>query len=184
MTALDRFAAEFDADPPSDAPFMVDLGAGDGRDTVPALERGWRVLATDGNDDGLRRLRGRPECASAIEREDLEARLIDFESIEIPPARLINASFSLPFCPPGSFDRLWARIDAALPGGGRFAGQLFGDRHSWASIPDRTHLPRERALALFEGYVLEMLREEDRPSADPGAPGMHWHLFHIVARKR
>ncbi len=178
--ALDAFG-QIDPDSP---PLAVDLGAGDGRDTAEILRRGWRVLAHDGSPEGIRRLRGRPECAAAEKDGRLEVVLAEFADVEIPRASLVNASFSLPFCPPGQFPELWRRIDAAIGTGGRFAGQLFGDRDGWAILEDRTHLSREQALDLFSNYVLESFREEDRPSSHPGEAHKHWHVFHIIARKR
>ena len=64
----------------------------------------------------------------------LTVRLASFADLtELPPARLVHAGFSLPFCPPDRFDALWTvdqphRCDPA----GLFVGQLFGDRDTWA----------------------------------------------------
>ncbi len=178
--ALDAFGAVA----PSAPPFAVDLGAGDGRDTAVMLERGWRVLAHDGHAEGLRRLRHRPACAAALAEGRLEVVHADFADIEIPPANLVNASFSLPFCPPDAFPALWRKIDAALAPGARFSGQLFGDRDEWINLGGLTHLTRAQALDLFSDYVLESFREEDRPSTHKGEAHKHWHTFHIIARKR
>jgi SAM-dependent methyltransferase len=173
---------------PADAPLAVDLGCGEGRDTAELLRRGWRVWAQDSSDDGLARLRARPECAAALADGRLTVARADFAEAHPPRAALVNASFALPFCPPAEFGALWSRIDAAIAPGGRFAGQLFGDRDDWASLPDRTHLTRPQAMGLFSDYVLERFHEEDRPSthagAAPGDPPKHWHVYHIVARKR
>lgn len=172
---------------PSDAPLAVDLGCGAGQDLVALLEHGWRVWACDANPDGLARLRARPVCAAAIADGRLTVVETDFQSVRIPAATLVNASFALPFCPPDHFPALWAKIDAALAAGGsggRFAGQLFGDRDDWAILEDRTHLTRAETLALFDQYILEHFEEEDRPSSHAGEHHKHWHVFHIVARKR
>jgi trans-aconitate methyltransferase len=51
----------FDAEPLLDRPrFAVDLGCGDGRDTVELLRRGWRVLAIDKEQNAFDRLLDRP----------------------------------------------------------------------------------------------------------------------------
>ncbi|MEZ6244322.1 MAG: class I SAM-dependent methyltransferase [Phycisphaerales bacterium] len=148
------------------------------------LRRGWRVFAHDGHPEGIRRLRERPECAAALADGRLELVLADFADVEIPRASLVNASFSLPFCPPGEFPGLWRKIEAAVAPGARFSGQLFGDRDDWAILEDRTHLTRTQALDLFSDYILESFREEDRPSTHDGEAHKHWHLFHIIARRR
>jgi SAM-dependent methyltransferase len=173
----------FDAEPSSDAPrFAIDLGCGDGRDTAELLRRGWRVLALDASEEGLDRLRRR---ADLVHPERLETRLARFEDLTLPECDLLVASFSLPFCPPACFPRLWAQVRAAIRPGGRFAGQLFGDQDDWASLPDRTHHTPDQARALFEGFDLERFDEERRASSvDPVNHPKRWHVYHIVARKR
>lgn len=181
LAALDAF----DSDGLPESPLALDLGCGDGRDTAQLLTRGWHVWAQDGHPDAIRRLRDRPECAAAEADTRLTTLLAPFEDLTLPSgANLVNASFSLPFCPPDHFDALWAKINAAIPPGGRFCGQLFGDRDGWAILEDRTHLTRAQVLALFDQYVLERFIEEDRPSRQTGEAHKHWHVFHIVARKR
>jgi len=178
--ALDRFDAEGD----SESRLAADIGCGSGRDAQRLIERGWRVWAQDGSSDGIERASARPRIARAVADGRAELVLADFSRIEIPRVDLVNASFSLPFCPPGAFPTLWASIDGAIRPGGRFSGQFFGERDSWAVIEDRTHLTRDETLALFHRYTMESLKEEDRPSASDTGPHKHWHVFHIVACKR
>jgi 2-polyprenyl-3-methyl-5-hydroxy-6-metoxy-1,4-benzoquinol methylase len=40
---------------------LVDLGSGEGRDTVELLRQGWRVLGIDGEAEAIARLQGRPD---------------------------------------------------------------------------------------------------------------------------
>ncbi|MFT5423814.1 MAG: tellurite methyltransferase [Phycisphaerales bacterium] len=169
--------------------FAIDLGCGDGRDTQELLSHGWRVLAIDGHEEGIQRLKQRPACAKALSEGRLTAIVGQFEDIAsgkvpLPETTLLNASFALPFCPPEHFAGLWAAMDRAVPPGGRFSGQFFGERDGWAIIEDRTHLTRAKVLDLFDGWVLDSFREEDRPSKINASPHKHWHLFHIVAKKR
>lgn len=180
LRALDGFG---DVDP-SDRGLAVDLGCGSGIDIGVMLERGWRVWGGDGSEDGLSRARARAGCADAIGEGRLELVRMDFGSVEIPRARWVNASFSLPFCPPADWEGLWAKIDGAIKPGGRFSGQFFGDRDDWAILEDRTHLTRAETLGLFDQYILEFFQEEDRASAHQGDAHKHWHVFHVVARKR
>ncbi|MCB9844483.1 MAG: class I SAM-dependent methyltransferase [Phycisphaeraceae bacterium] len=176
LKALDLFEAQAAA--PGER-LALDLGCGQGRDTIEMLGRGWRVVALDSHPEGIQRML----AGEVPNRERLEARVEALERAVLPAATLVNASFTLPFVPPAAFGEVWGRIVASLPLGGRFSGQLFGDRDDWAVIEDRTHLTRNAAIALFDRFVLEWFVEEDRPSTDPGLH-KHWHLFHIVARKR
>ena len=99
----------------------VDLGCGGGRDAVELLRRGWRVLALDAQASAIEALRTRDDLPATGR---LETIVCGFEHAAIPGADLVNASFALPLCRPDAFPWLWARITAALPPGGRFAGQL------------------------------------------------------------
>jgi SAM-dependent methyltransferase len=165
-------------------PFGIDLGCGDGRDTLELLRRGWRVLAIDGSADGIARLQSRvpPEHAP-----NLQTHIGLFEAAPLPRADLINASFSIPHCAPTDFPPMWTRIVEALSPGGRFAGQLFGVRDDWATRPDgitRTYHSREQVDAMLEPFEVELLDEVERPGKTAMGDPKYWHVFHIVARKR
>lgn len=177
LTALDRFES------PSAEPtprFAIDLGCGEGRDTVELLRRGWRVLAIDATPKAIERLLNRSNLSHL---DSLQTRIDRFETVELPPADLINASFCLPFCPPAAFPQLWQKIVDALPPGARFCGQLFGDRDAWATIPDHTHHTRAQVEALLEPFAVELLNEEETDGKTALNEPKHWHIFHIVARK-
>jgi SAM-dependent methyltransferase len=173
--AVDRF------DPAkSGARLAVDLGCGAGIETVDLLFRGWKVVALDQEPEAIEQLHRRvpPE-----HRGRLAARVDSFETLELPPADFVWAGLSLPFCPPAEFPGLWDRIQVALKPGGRFAGDLFGTRHAWASAPELTFLTREQASALCRGLQVEHFVEEEgeRQTALQGV--QHWHGFAVVARK-
>lgn len=174
LAALDSFGAT-----PSDA-LAVDLGCGDGRDVIEMLRRGWRVIAVDAEPEALRQLRTRPLPPGA-DLTPVHARL---EEVPIPlGVHLVNSSFAMPLCEPDSFRRTWARIREALPAGGRFSGQWYGPRDSWAGRPGMTFVSRDEATALLEGLDLEMFEEEEADGVTPRGNAKHWHIFHIVARK-
>ena len=173
--AFDRFEGE----PPTQA---IDLGAGEGRDTQELLSRGWKVLAIDGSQEGIDMLRARPGLR---DHPNLTTRVSTFEHLDnLPRVRLLNASFSVPFCHPDHFAGFWRQVVEAIEPGGRFAGQLFGDRDSWASIPDRSHQTIDEARRLFDGFELEMFDEEERDKQDYQGIEKRWHVYHVVARKR
>ncbi len=142
------------------------------------LERGWRVLAIDAAAEAIERLRAR-----AGEEPRLETRVASFEDAEWPEADLVNAGYALPFCPPAHFDAVWARVVAAIHPGGRFSGQLFGDRDEWVNDPELTFHTREEALSLLDGFELERFDEEDADGKTALDEPKHWHVFHVIARK-
>ncbi len=176
---LTRALSLFDDDPPADAdgrPFAIDLGCGEGRDTQELVARGWTVLAIDGHADAREHIGARfADRPSDLAHVDID--IATFGECPLPETVFVNASYALPFCPPERFDALWTQIRDAVRPGGRFAGQLFGDRHGWAALPDRTHHTREQVDALLSGWTVEHLHEE----FGEGEPD--WHVFHIVARR-
>jgi len=189
LAALDLF----DAEPNDPERLAVDLGCGTGRDTFELLRRGWRVVAIDAQEEAIRRVL---QSAKRFSSDRLETQVAEFASAQWLTAALVNASYSLPFCAPGSFVRLWERITTSLPSGGRFCGQLFGDHDEWASMPDAstaewtpsgnamTFLTRSEVEHLLRDYAIEQLIEVDEVGPTATGPDKHWHLFHVVARKR
>ena len=127
LCALDRWA-----ETAAGAGHAVDLGCGTGRDTIELLRRGWSVLAIDAEPDAIAGLRARPDLPPGTR---LETHVTRFEDTDWPACDLVNASFALPLCPPQAFGPHWRRLVASIRPGGRFAGQLYGDRDSWAGRP-------------------------------------------------
>ena len=174
IEALARFA-------PSAMPrFAVDLGSGDGRDAIELLRRGWSVLAIDAEPAAMERLQKR---AGLQDRARLSCLCRRFEDATWPAADLVNASFSLPLCPPHRFRELWQRVVASLTPGGRFSGQLYGDRDEWAGRPGMTHMSRAEAERLVQALKVELFEEEETDSVTPQGKPKHWHIFHIVAAR-
>lgn len=173
LAALDAFG-----ETPADA-LAIDLGCGDGRDVVEILRRGWSVVAVDAEPEALRQLAAR-ELAGNV--TPILARV---EDVPLPiGVQLVNSSFAMPLCEPEKFHGLWERIREELPSGGRFSGQWYGPRDSWVGRPGITFLERNQALALLGGLEIEMFEEEEADSVTPRGNPKHWHIFHIVARKR
>ena len=173
--ALDRFDAERPA-----SKRAVDLGCGNGRDTVAMLARGWRVLAIDAEPTaiaGLRARRGLPG------RARLETRVARFEETRWGACSLVNSGFALPLAPPAGFAAMWPRLVASLTPGGRLSCQLFGDRDGWVGDRSITFHTRAEVEALLTPFEVELFDEEETDSVTPRGSLRHWHLFHIVARK-
>jgi tellurite methyltransferase len=157
----------------------VDLGFGNGIETVAMLERGWSVVAVDPETEAKDRLlRIVPADSSAR----LEVAVMPMEEVELPQTDLVWAGYSLFFCDPARFPGLWARVGGAIRPGGRFAGQLLGDRDTWAAQQGITSFDRAEVQALFDGWTVERL-EEDEGDGESHAGPKHWHLFHVVARR-
>jgi tellurite methyltransferase len=172
VQALDHFDRE------GHQGFAVDLGCGDGRDTVELVRRGWGVLAIDAQPEAIERLRARP----GLER--VETQVARFEDARWPDADLVNAGFSLPFCPPQRFPDVWRRVVSSIRPSGRFSGHLFGVRDEWAGGErEMTFHTRAEGEALLAGFELERFDEVEEDGRTALGEPKHWHVFHVVARK-
>jgi hypothetical protein len=104
------------------------------------------------------------------------------QGLSLPKVDLIYASFSLPFCGPAEFPRLWATIRRALVPGGHFAGQLFGDRDEWAGKRPMSFHTIRQARALTKRYRVELFRETEEDGQAYDGP-KHWHIFDLILEK-
>ena len=176
MDVLNAFARETS---PSSR-LAIDLGCGDGTETIALLARGWNVLAVDGEPAAIHRLLKKlPENG----HPHLQTQIMKFQELSLPPADLIHASFSLPFCPPEYFDAFWNKIVSAIKPGGRFAGQFFGVNDSWSTKPDMTFRTAGQLRAMLERFEVESFVELEEDGQAASGP-KHWHLFTVIARKK
>jgi len=169
LDALDRF---------EQPGLAVDLGSGTGRDTAELVRRGWRVIAIDGEPEAMVRLGARTD----LDHSMVTTQVARFEEATWPAVDLVNSSFSLPFVPADEFAAFWERAVGSLRAGGRFCGQFFGDRDTWAA-EGLTCFTRTEAEGLLSGLSVELFDEEERDSQDALGNPKHWHVFHIVARR-
>jgi tellurite methyltransferase len=162
------------------ASFAIDLGCGAGSDTLALLDYGWHVLAIDKQPEAISRLLAR---ATSNQQVRLQTQVISFEEVVLPPADLVNASFSLPFCPPHHFDQFWAKIVCSLRPGGCFVGQFFGEHDDWARNPAMTFHTAAQIEQLLAGFEVEFFKEVDEDGQTAVGHAKHWHVFSIVARR-
>ena len=158
----------------------IDLGCGAGIETMALLEQGWHVLAIDQQQEATAGLVAR--AGSNFEGR-LTTQTASFENVQLPPADLIWAALSLPFCPPEHFPRLWKKITESLRPGGRFAGDFFGVRHVWAGDKSMTFHTAEQVRALCAPLRIEyfIAGEGERMTALHGM--QPWHAYSVVAKK-
>jgi SAM-dependent methyltransferase len=181
----------------------LDIGCGEGRDTRELLRRKgpvrWSLMVTDGSARGLDILLDSLKPAEhkwlyvaqcrmeeiprryPLSRGGIRHGLTERRAIKVD---LVNSSFALPFCAPRELPVLWRWIASLIRPGGRFAGQIFGDRDTWAHVRKTTGVSRPRLERMFKDFVFEELREEEKDDITSMGEPKHWHVFHIVARKR
>ncbi len=162
------------------AGLAVELGSGDGTESLALLNLGWRVLAVDKQAEAIALLRAK---AAPEHLDRLQTRVAAIEDVTLPPCDLVYAGYSLPFTPPTHFAGVWQGIVRALRPGGRLAGQLFGDRDSWTVRPGMTFQTRAEALARLAPFEVEVFREREEDGQSLDGP-KHWHIFDVIARRR
>ncbi len=158
----------------------IDLGCGDGTETLDLLAAGWRVLAIDGSAAAIRLVTDR---VRPLDADRLATQQAAFAAAILPPADLVYAGLSLPFCPPAQFDGLWRKVREALRPGAWLAAHFFGMRDSWRSNPEMTFHTPEMLRALLAGLSVTQWQEveDDRPSAFEAMK--HFHYFEVIARR-
>jgi trans-aconitate methyltransferase len=158
----------------------IDLGCGDGTETLALIEHGWCVLAIDRDPQAMRLVESK---IPAEKQTRLQTQKASFEDMQLDAAHLVYAGLSLPFCSRQHFDALWHKITESIQAGGYFAGHFFGDHDTWAADPSVTCLTRSQVESLFEGFEIRHIdeSENDQPTAlgDP----KHWHIIEVIAQK-
>ena len=177
LEALSKFSEDPSPTTPRSA---IDLGFGDGTETVVLLDAGWQVLAIDNEPSAVARLEDK--VASGV-RSRLEISNKSFAEADFSETDLLFASLSLPFCHPAEFDQVWVKIVAAIRQGGRFAGHFLGVRDDWADREWMTFLTRSEVLGLFDSqFDVEYFKEREQVGTSSGGP-KEWHLFEAIAKK-
>jgi SAM-dependent methyltransferase len=156
----------------------LDLGCGGGRGTMRLLERGFRVTAVDTSPYAVQTTRERaPSDASLTVVES------DFLGFSLDTYDVVTAVYCLFFLPRADLEEFWKRLVDSIRPGGLFAGQFIGDRDSWNGT--YTTLTRAEVDALLGPLeVIHFNEEEDPNGATALGEPKHWHIFHVIARKR
>jgi SAM-dependent methyltransferase len=156
----------------------IEIGFGDGTETLLLLAAGWRVLAVDPTSRAAEVLRERvaPEHEAGLQIVTAQG-----QDIALPPFDLLYAGYALSFVEPAAFAGFWERVRAALRPGGFLVVNVFGIHDTWADNPAMTFLDRDAAQFLLEGLEVIAFDETD-DDGDSFSGRKHWHIFDIVAR--
>jgi Tellurite resistance protein TehB. len=157
----------------------VEIGFGDGTESLALLQDGWRVTAIDPTPSAATILLDK---APVELHERLEIVASRAEGAELPDFDFLYAGYALSFIHPDRFPGVWATIRERMRPGGVLAVNVFGIHDTWAQDPGMTFVDRDAAMALVEGLELFAIDEEDADGPSGSGP-KHWHLFDLVARR-
>lgn len=160
----------------------LDIGFGDGTETVALLAAGWWVQAIDPEPAAADRLKARLAAAGVDGDSALTLVSGPVEDVRLQRADLAYAGYSLPFVAPAAFDAVWSGLRAALRPGGVLAVNLFGPHDSWAADPTMTFHDRTAVGRLVAGLDVLELGEIDEAGEAVSGP-KHWHVFEVLARR-
>lgn len=156
----------------------LDLGAGNGVETLALLDAGWAVTAVDRDEESLGRL-----AAAAPPGSPLDVLALDLDLVEVlPTADLVFSGYTLPWVSPSRFGAVWHAVREAVEPDGWLAVDLFGDRDGWVDEKPCTFHTQAQVRALFDGLRIVELVEEDEDGPSYSGP-KHWHVFHVIARR-
>jgi hypothetical protein len=157
----------------------VEIGFGDGTETLALLGDGWHVLAIDPAPEAATVLL--PQVPEVV-RDRLEIRTSPAEAVELPPFELLYAGYVLPFLDPPAFERFWADTRGRLRPGGLLVVNFFGVRDSWFGREGMNFIELDAVRQLFDGLEIVALDEEDQDGNSFLGP-KHWHVFDVIARR-
>ena len=157
----------------------IEIGFGDGRETLALLEAGWRVLAIDPEPAAAEVLQSQVPADVAGR---LETRSVQAEDADVLPFDLLYAGYSLPFLDADAFDRFWNAARDRLRPGGILVVNFFGPHDSWAGREGMRFIGVDAVRRLVDGLELLALDEQDQDGESFLGP-KHWHVFDVIARR-
>jgi hypothetical protein len=157
----------------------VEIGFGDGTETLALLGAGWRVLAIDPTPAAAETLRLQVPPGDAGR---LEVAVASAETVALPAFDLLYSGYALSYLAPPAFRRCWTMVRGRLRPGGHIVVNVFGQRDTWAEDPDMTFLDLDAVHRLVDGLEVVSIIEEDA-DGDSFAGPKHWHVFDVIARR-
>ena len=158
----------------------IDLGCGQGNDTVYLINNDFKVLGIDKeNVEEIIR-----ERLSQDKQKYFQFKKQKLEDLKIPNTDLIIANFSLSFCKKEYFKLMWQKIVESININGYFVGTIFGINDSWnKKYRDMSFFDKEDVKRLFNKF--KIIRFEEIENDKPTALGKekHWHFYSIIAQK-
>lgn len=154
----------------------MDIGSGAGNDINYLLDKGWKVIAFDPEEESRRIIQERFPS-----HPKLQFTRANFKEIHWQTVDLVNCSYVLPFCEKEYFDTLMQNIVSNIRPGGRFSGNFFGLNHGWNHL---SLVSKDRALSYFQDFELEYVNETAEDKLSALGEEVYFHNIDVVGRKK
>ena len=158
----------------------IDLGCGQGNDTVYLINNDFKVLGIDKeNVEEIIR-----ERLSQDKQKYFQFKKQKLEDLKIPNTDLIIANFSLSFCKKEYFKLMWQKIVESININGYFVGTIFGINDSWnKKYRDMSFFDKEDVKRLFNKFKIIVFEEIENDKPTALGEDKHWHFYNIIAQK-
>lgn len=168
---------------------FLDLGCGQGRDSLFMLRKRFKVTAVDNAREGINKIRESIKIKN-LPKADIRLYCEDIQEFDITKNKytIINAYNSLQFLSPKDARQLICKIKKALKNKGYVIISSFTTADSLYKKKSRCRCffePQE-LKKLFSDFSLVFYREKEvTDKGHPGCPGPHKHsLVQVIARKK
>ncbi|HEV7702311.1 MAG TPA: class I SAM-dependent methyltransferase [Candidatus Paceibacterota bacterium] len=157
----------------------IDIGGGALNDTRYLLEQDFDVTAIDKSPL-------MEQESKNIQSDKLHTFTTGFEEFDFPENEydIATAMYALPFTDSTHFDAVFAKIKSSLKTGGIFCGQFFGERDEWSVNPKMIFHTKQQVENLLKDLEIISFKEEEKDDTTAKGDMKHWHVFHVIARKK
>lgn len=189
---LTRGLTEFDRLHPgsaSDGPVgtAVDIGFGDGTETMALAQRGWRVHAVDPEPTAAQWLHSRMQAElSPAQRQNITYETATLNNATLPRVDLVVGCASLPFIPPATFSEAWEVLLSRMNPSAVMAAHFFGVNDSWASGPGAvagmSFHTEDQIRAMTQGLTVHQMTSHEYDGHSGRGP-KHWHIIDLIVSR-
>lgn len=160
----------------------LELGSGPGRDALHLLQEGWKVTVVEKETTGIEMLQRDLPASLAPNFSVIASGFEDLQ--DLPAADFIYASYSLPFCKPEAFPKLWKLVEKAFKPQAYFVGNFFGPQDEWVQRGDTTGHSEQELRELFKDFNIIGWNEMNERGSTAAGVMKHWHVFTVFAQKK
>lgn len=158
----------------------IDLGCGEGYDSIYLIKNNWKVIAIDLFVEVIKKLTNKLD-------ENLKDNLIikrqEFENLDIPKVDLILANYSISYCKREKFDLFINKIIESVKVDGRFAGIIYGEDDYRKEFEYMSFMTKEQFYKVFgEKFEIEIFRESKEKDSMKYNERIN-HTYEFIIRK-